>query len=593
MVMRTSTDGAGARWSRVRALVGYQHSMGLIAALTVSSVLTGLTESAILGILTQVASSLVGGTSSVHINAGPFHGTVTITALVGVAFGLALLRLALQVVVSWVPPRIAAETQTRLRNELFVAFTGASWEVQSRDREGHLQELLTDQVATVANGVLYLALGLAAGLIFAVLVISALVLNVIAAFAVLVAAVGLFFLMRPLSSMGHRHAKDLSAAQMNYASGIGESVRLAVEIESFGVVDVQRSRFARFVDGIQEPYFQTQFLVRLGPALYQSLIYVFLAAGLGLLALINAHHIALLGAVILLLIRAGIYGQEIQANYQGLLQTLPYVDRVQRAQERYASSTPPPGVEPLRSIRALAFDEVSFEYEARQPVLREMGFEIAGGEAIGIIGPSGAGKSTLVQILLGLRSPTSGRYLINGTPAEQFAREDWHRLVAYVPQNPQLLHATVAENIRFLRGIDEEGVQSAARLAGIHDEIMAWPEGYETIVGPRANAVSGGQQQRICLARALAARPQMLILDEPTSALDPHSELLIRESLVALRHELTLFVVAHRLSTLDICERIMVILDGRLEAFGTPEGLQSSNIYYRSALQIAVGATDQ
>ena len=225
--------------------------------------------------------------------------------------------------------------------------------------------------------------------------------------------------------------------------------------------------------------------------------------------------------------------------------------------------------------------------------MREIAFEIAGGEAIGIIGPSGAGKSTLVQILLGLRSPTGGRYLINGTPADQFARKDWHRLVAYVPQDPQLLYGTVAENIRFLREIDDEAVRHAARLAGIHDEIMTWPDGYETVVGPRANAVSGGQQQRICLARALAARPQMLILDEPTSALDPHSELLIRESLLGLRHELTLFVVAHRLSTLDLCQRIMVIVDGRLEALGTPESMRSTNIYYRSALQIAVGATDQ
>lgn len=583
---------AVARWSRVRVLLGYQHSWGLIAALTVSSVLTGLTESAILGILTQVATALVGSTSSVHIDAGPFDGAVTIAALIAVAFGLALLRLALQLVVCWVPPRIAADTQTRLRTELFNAFTAASWGVQSRDREGHLQELLTDQVATVANGVLFLAMGLAAGLIFAVLVISALVLNVVAALAVLVAAVGLFFLMRPLSSIGSRHARDLSAAQMNYASGIGESVRLAVELEAFGVVDVQRRRFARFVDGIRWPYFQTQFLVRLGPALYQSLVYVFLAAGLGLLALVNAHHIALLGAVILLLIRAGIYGQEIQANYQGLQQTLPYVDRVQRANERYVSSSRPMGVEPLRSVRTLAFDEVSFAYEPGQPVLREIAFEIAGGEAIGIIGPSGAGKSTLVQILLGLRSPTGGRYLINGTPADQFVGNDWHRLIAYVPQDPQLLHGTVAENIRFLRDIDDEAVRDAARLAGIHNEIMTWPDGYETLVGPRANAVSGGQQQRICLARALAARPQMLILDEPTSALDPHSELLIRESLVGLRHELTLVVVAHRLSTLDICERIMVILDGRLEAFGTPESVHRTNVYYRSALQIAVGASD-
>ncbi len=589
----TPADGAVPRWSQVRVLLGYRDGSRLLAALIISSLLTGLTESAILGILTQVATALVGSTTRVHIDAGPFHGTATIGALIAVAFGLALLRLGLQVVVSWVPPRLAADTQARLRTGLFDAFTEASWGVQSRDREGHLQELLTDQVATVAQGVLYLAMGLAAGLIFAVLVISAFVLNVVAAFAVLVAAVALFFLMRPLSSVGSRHATELSAAQMDYASGIGESVRLAVEVEAFGVVGVQRKRFARFVDGIRRPYFQTQFLVRLGPSLYQSFVYVFLAAGLGLLAVINAHHIALLGAVILLLIRAGIYGQEVQANYQGLLQTLPYVDRVQSAVERYASSARPVREGTLRSIRTLAFDEVSFGYEPGQPVLRDIAFEIASGEAIGIIGPSGAGKSTLVQILLGLRTQTSGRYVINGTPADQFDRKDWHRLVAYVPQNPQLLHATVTENIRFLRDIDDEAVRHAARLAGIDNEIMAWPDGYETVVGPRANAISGGQQQRICLARALAARPQMLVLDEPTSALDPHSELLIRESLHGLRHELTLFVVAHRLSTLDLCERIMVILDGRLEAFGTPESLQGTNIYYRSAMQIAVGATDQ
>ncbi|HKO28642.1 MAG TPA: ABC transporter ATP-binding protein [Solirubrobacteraceae bacterium] len=584
--------GLPARWSRVRVLLGYQHGTGLIAALTVSSVLTGLTESAILGILTQVATALVGGTSNVHVDAGPIQGNATIGALIAVAFGLAVLRLALQVVVSWVPPRVAADTQARLRNDLFDAFTGAPWGVQSRDREGHLQELLTDQVATVAHAVLFLAMGLGASLIFVVLIISAFVLNAVAALAVLVAAVGLFFLMRPLGSVGTRHARELSTAQMDYASGIGEAVRLAVEVEAFGVVDVQRGRFARFVDEIRRPYFQTQFLVRLGPALYQSSIYLILAAGLGLLALINAHHVALLGAVILLLIRAGIYGQEIQANYQGMRQTLPYVDRVQAAMERYAASTRRSGGEPLASIGALAFENVSFAYEPGQPVLREVAFEVAGGEAIGVIGPSGAGKSTLVQILLGLRSPTDGRYLVNGTPADRFAQPDWHRLVAYVPQDPQLLYATVAENIRFMRDIDDEAVRHAAQLAGIHDEIMTWPAGYETVVGPRANAVSGGQQQRICVARALAARPQMLILDEPTSALDPHSELAIRESLLGLKHELTLFVVAHRLSTLDICERIMVIRDGRLEAFATAESLQSTNTYYRSALQIAVGASD-
>ena len=122
---------------------------------------------------------------------------------------------------------------------------------------------------------------------------------------------------------------------------------------------------------------------------------------------------------------------------------------------------------------------------------------------------------------------------------------------------------------------------------------MGWAEGYETLIGPRADAISGGQQQRICLARALAARPDVLVLDEPTSALDPNSEALIGESLTALKSELTLFIVAHRMSTLDMCDRVMVILDGRLVAFDTKALLQRDNPYYRHASSLAAGVVEQ
>jgi ABC-type multidrug transport system fused ATPase/permease subunit len=161
-----------------------------------------------------------------------------------------------------------------------------------------------------------------------------------------------------------------------------------------------------------------------------------------------------------------------------------------------------------------------------------------------------------------------------------------------VPQEPRLLHASVAENIRYFRELDDEAVTRAAQLARIHDEIMEWPQGYDSLVGPRADAVSGGQQQRICLARALVARPAMLVLDEPTSALDPRSETLIQDSLSALKHELTLFIVAHRMSTLEICDRVMVIIDGQLAAFDTRERLQEENAYYRSASLIASGSAE-
>jgi ABC-type multidrug transport system fused ATPase/permease subunit len=131
--------------------------------------------------------------------------------------------------------------------------------------------------------------------------------------------------------------------------------------------------------------------------------------------------------------------------------------------------------------------------------------------------------------------------------------------------------------------VSDQDVERAARLAGIHDDIAAWSDGYSTTVGPRAAAVSVGQAQRICLARALALRPQILVLDEPTSALDPTSERLIQASLTSLKGRLTLFIIAHRMSTLDICDRVMVILDGRLDAVERFDDLQSRNAYYRSA----------
>ncbi len=261
----------------------------------------------------------------------------------------------------------------------------------------------------------------------------------------------------------------------------------------------------------------------------------------------------------------------------------PFVERLDEVEQRYAASSPTSGQTPMSAVRTLTFENVSFAYQPGRPVLSDINFEAHGSEAVGVIGPSGAGKSTMVQILLNLRSPDTGGYLINGVPVQQFQQEDWYARVAYVPQEPRLIHASAAENIRYFRDLDDDAVVRGAQLARIHDDIESWPSGYETVIGPRADAVSGGQQQRICLARALAAQPEILILDEPTSALDPRSEALIQESLTELKHKVTLFIIAHRMSTLDICDRVMVILDGHLDAFGTLALLAKTNPYYRSA----------
>jgi ABC-type multidrug transport system fused ATPase/permease subunit len=590
----TPASGAGApqpplstKLSRINLLIGDRRRT--VVALAMGSIVSGFTEAGLLAVIAELATTLVSGAKRAHVHLGGAQVHVSVGTLLIIAFGLAFVRLLLQAPLSILPARIAADVQAGLRERLFDSYTRASWDVQSRDREGQLQETMTGQVMQATGAALQSTALINSMFTFVVLLVSAVALNPLAAVVVGVLSVALFAFLRPLRGRGVRYARALSKAQMGYAGGIAEAIRVAEETQVFGVGAAQRSRISGYVKTSRDLFYRSQVLVKLVGNVYQSLIYILLVGGMTGLYLVGRGHAASLGGVVLVLMRAGMTGQNAQAAYQGLSQSLPFVERTQDAERRYADSAAVDGGQPLTEVRTLAFEDVSFAYNPGRPVLSEVSFEVAGGEVVGIIGPSGAGKSTLVQLLLRLRVAGSGRYVVNGEPAELVANEDWHRLVSYVPQEPRLLHASVAENIRYFREIDDDSVERAARLARIHDDIMGWSDGYDTIVGPRADAVSGGQQQRICLARALAARPAMLVLDEPTSALDPHSEALITESLTALKSELTLFIIAHRMSTLEICDRVMVIVGGRLAAFDTKASLQRDNTYYRHASALAAG----
>jgi ATP-binding cassette, subfamily B, bacterial len=578
-------DSTKSTWRSLLPLLGGRRRA--VVSLAVFSILSGFAEAAVLAIVAQVAASLVTGGDAVTTSIGPFDIDTTVGNLLLIASVLAVIRLVLQIPISVLPARIAADVQANLRQGLFGAFTRASWAQQSRDLEGHLQEMMTSQVVQATQGALQVNVLITAVFTFVVLIISALLLNVVAAVLVLVAAVGLFGGLKPLSALGHRRSRDLSQAQMTFAGGVGEAVRLAEETQVFGVGGPQRERIDTLVGSAQDLFYRTQSVGRLVPNLYQSFIFLVIVLGLAALHLADVGRVASLGAVVLLLVRAGTYGQQLQTAWQLVRQALPFVERLQDAERAYLESIPVTLDRPFESFDSLSFQGVTYSYQRDRPVLTGIDFEVNAGEAIGIIGPSGAGKSTLVQLLLQLRNPTGGQYLINGHPVAQYNREDWHRQVAYVPQQPRLIHATVAQNIAYFREMGMPEVERAARLARIDGDVQSWTHGYDTLVGPRADAVSGGQQQRICLARGLAANPRILVLDEPTSALDPNSEALLQESLRSLAGEVTLFIVAHRMSTLDICDRVMVVHHGRIEAFDEATSLSGKSPYYRSATAVA------
>jgi ATP-binding cassette, subfamily B, bacterial MsbA len=215
-------------------------------------------------------------------------------------------------------------------------------------------------------------------------------------------------------------------------------------------------------------------------------------------------------------------------------------------------------------------ESVSFAYDPRSPVLSSLSFEAKPGELIAFVGPTGAGKTTVINLLHRFYDPTEGRITIDGQNLRDVNVESWYRQIALVPQETVLFGGTILDNIRYGNPeADETAVQEAGKAAHAHDFIAAMPDGYHTMIGEKGVNLSGGQRQRIAIARAILKNPRVLLLDEATSSLDTESERLVQEALERLMKGRTTFVVAHRLSTIQRADRILVLDKGKLAEEGT------------------------
>jgi subfamily B ATP-binding cassette protein MsbA len=239
--------------------------------------------------------------------------------------------------------------------------------------------------------------------------------------------------------------------------------------------------------------------------------------------------------------------------------------------------------------RSLSLAGVSFTY-GDEFMLRDINLELSEGSRLAIVGPSGSGKSTLLDLLLRLYDPTAGRIELDGADIREFELSSYRQLFGVVSQESLLFNDTVRNNIAYGRPeLSWEAIVEAARIAHAHDFIEQLPQGYDTLVGDRGIRLSGGQRQRIAIARAIVSRPRILVLDEATSSLDSESERQVQQALESASRGLTTLIVAHRLSTVQAADTIVVLEGGRIVEYGSHTELLTQNGLYRHLYDMQMG----
>ncbi len=549
--------------------------MGLAGALT-----TGFGLMLVIPLLAlfypELAGDAMGGAqASVADELEGLLSGIGVPLTLGGVLGLFVGFLTLQATVAYLRDRFAMSLRIdyveSLRLELYRAITRMRWDAYTAQRASDLTHILTTDASRVAQGIHNLS-QLTTGLVMGLAYIGVALL-IAPLFSLLVLAGGLLLALaiRPFNRRAHRQGQGFGEAHRDLMHAIQQHLASIKLSKCFHNEERQFQRFHAAVDQLRQQQLRHQHTSGMTHALLRVGGGVILSACIWLAVAFAKLPPAELLVMIYAFARLLPQINGLQQNYQHLLHLLPAFEAVhatirecqQAGEPRSAAASPP-------LEHAIELRDIHYHYPdmaGQRHALHGVTLTLPARRTTALIGPSGAGKSTLADLILGLLAPSQGSITIDGTPPPPFSRR---ADAAYVPQETFLFSDTVAANLRWAQpqATDAE-LWQALELAAAAEFVRRMPEGLETIVGERGVKLSGGERQRLALARALLRRPSLLVLDEATSALDAISEARTSQAIEALHGNLTIVIIAHRLSTVRKADQLVVLDGGRVVEQGS------------------------
>lgn len=475
-----------------------------------------------------------------------------------------------------------------LRVRLFEKTVNVEWSVMISKNKSDISNMFAVEINRISSGgVLFLRL-ISDVIVFLVHLTIAFFISPPLTVFVMICGLALALLMRSTLRDSKSVGSKIHETNKRLLFEITEQLNGVKEVKSYGIEDRQLNKFAEVCSKIKDNLIRhtklqsrPQLLYSIAAALIISLVFYLMVSFFGI-------EPASMIIILYVFSRTWPIFMKTQSNLQSILVAVPSFDAYGRliddfskreekrdegvdAQEAVTS-------EEVRLRRYIRFDRVCFTYRSEKESfrLKDVSFDIPAKQTTVLVGRSGAGKSTIVDLLLLFLKPHNGRILVDDTELTFASEQAWRRRIAYVPQDAFLLNGTIRDNLlHFNPSASDTEIQKAIETAAASEFIAKLPDGLETYIGDRGIRLSGGEKQRVVLARALLRHPDILVLDEATSSLDSQNEFLIRQAIANLRGKMTIIIIAHRLTTVRNADNVLVIEDGQVVESGSYDDLST------------------